>query len=79
MGTGAVKKKGRLEFREMKKNGEKVAWITACDYPAALFAEAAGMDMIRGGGPFPGEEHVSPVRKDCEAEYAAMPKEFEKP
>jgi 3-methyl-2-oxobutanoate hydroxymethyltransferase len=39
--TGAVKKKGRLEFLEMKKNGEKAAWITAYDYLTAHFAEAA--------------------------------------
>jgi len=44
-----AKKKGRLEFQEMKKNGEKVSWITAYDYPTAMFAEAAGMDMILVG------------------------------
>ena len=44
-----AKKKGRLEFLEMKKNGEKVTWITAYDYPTAAFAEAAGMDMILVG------------------------------
>ena len=44
-----AKKKGRLEFLEMKKNGEKVAWITAYDFPTAMFAEAAGMDMILVG------------------------------
>ena len=43
------KKKGRLEFQEMKKNGEKVAWITAYDFPTAMFAEIAGMDMILVG------------------------------
>jgi 3-methyl-2-oxobutanoate hydroxymethyltransferase len=44
-----VKKKGRLEFLAMKKNGEKVAWITTYDYPTAMFAEASGMDMILVG------------------------------
>jgi len=44
-----AKKKGRFEFLEMKKNGEKVTWITAYDYPTATFAEAAGMDMILVG------------------------------
>ena len=44
-----AKKKGRLEFLEMKKNGEKVAWITAYDFPTAMFAEVAGMDMILVG------------------------------
>ena len=43
------KKKGRLEFLEMKKNGEKVTWITAYDFPTAMFAEAAGLDMILVG------------------------------
>ena len=44
-----AKKKGRLEFLEMKKNGEKLTWITAYDFPTAMFAEAAGMDMILVG------------------------------
>ena len=43
------KKKGRLEFLEMKRNGEKVTWITAYDFPTAMFAEAAGLDMILVG------------------------------
>ena len=43
------KKKTRLDFIEMKKRGEKVAWITAYDFPTASFAEAAGMDMILVG------------------------------
>ncbi len=30
----------------MKKNGDKVTWITAYDFPTASFAEQAGMDMI---------------------------------
>jgi 3-methyl-2-oxobutanoate hydroxymethyltransferase len=49
MAAGTKKKKGRLEFLEMKKNKEKVTWITAYDYPTALFAEAADMDMILVG------------------------------
>jgi 3-methyl-2-oxobutanoate hydroxymethyltransferase len=44
-----AKKKGRLEFLEMKKNGERVSWITAYDFPTAMFAETAGMDMILVG------------------------------
>jgi 3-methyl-2-oxobutanoate hydroxymethyltransferase len=44
-----AKKKGRLEFLEMKKNAEKVSWITAYDFPTAMFAEAAGLDMILVG------------------------------
>ena len=36
-------------LRKMKTNGEKVAWLTAYDYPTAEFAEAAGMDMLLVG------------------------------
>ena len=31
------------------KKGEKVAWVTAYDYPMASFAEQAGLDMILVG------------------------------
>ena len=44
-----ARKKGRLDFVEMKKNGEQVTWVTAYDFPMASFAEAAGMDMILVG------------------------------
>ncbi len=44
-----AKKKGRLEFAQMKKAGELAAWITAYDFPTASFAEAAEMDMILVG------------------------------
>jgi len=37
------------DFVRMKKEGEKITWITAYDYPTAQFAEAAGMDMILVG------------------------------
>ena len=37
------------DFYRMKAEGEKVAWLTAYDYPTAQFAEAAGMDMILVG------------------------------
>ncbi len=43
------KKKSVLDLMKMKKAGEKVAWITAYDYPTAMFAEAAGMDMLLVG------------------------------
>ena len=36
-------------LRKMKANEEKVAWLTAYDYPTAEFAEAAGMDMLLVG------------------------------
>lgn len=44
-----AKKKSILDLMKMKKAGEKVAWITAYDYPTAMFAEQAGMDMILVG------------------------------
>ena len=42
-------KKTVTDFLCMKKEGEKVAWVTAYDYPMASFAEQAGMDMILVG------------------------------
>jgi len=44
-----VKRKTILDLMEMKKKGEKAAWITAYDFPTASFAEQAGMDMILVG------------------------------
>ncbi len=44
-----AKKKSILDLVKMKKAGEQVAWITAYDYPTAMFAEAAGMDMLLVG------------------------------
>lgn len=44
-----AKKKSILDLIKMKKAGEKVAWITAYDFPTAMFAEKAGMDMILVG------------------------------
>ena len=44
-----VKKKSILDFQRMKKEGEKVAWLTAYDYPTAQFEERAGIDMILVG------------------------------
>lgn len=37
------------DFMKMKESGEKITWITAYDYPTALFAEAAGLDMLLVG------------------------------
>jgi len=42
-------KKGVLELQKMKYAGEKIAWLTAYDYPTATFEEAAGIDMILVG------------------------------
>lgn len=44
-----ARKKSILDFYNMKKNGEKVTWITAYDAPTAAYAEAAGMDMLLVG------------------------------
>lgn len=44
-----AKKKAIHDFYKMKKNKEKVTWLTAYDYPTAQFAQAAGLDMILVG------------------------------
>lgn len=44
-----MRKKTVLDLYEMKKNKEKVAWMTAYDYPMASFSEQAGLDMILVG------------------------------
>lgn len=44
-----AKKKSILDLMKMKKAGEQVAWITAYDFPTAMFAETAGMDMLLVG------------------------------
>lgn len=44
-----MSKKTVIDFMNMKKNGEKVAWVTAYDFPTASFAEQAGMDMLLVG------------------------------
>ena len=45
----ADKKLGLLDFYRMKSEGDKVAWLTAYDFPTAQFAEAAGLDMLLVG------------------------------
>ena len=44
-----MKKKSLLDFYQMKKEGIKITWITAYDYPIASFAEISGIDMILVG------------------------------
>lgn len=44
-----TKKKGILDFKRMKEQGEKVTWLTAYDFPTAQFEEEAGIDMILVG------------------------------
>lgn len=42
-------KKSILDFRRMKENGEKIAWLTGYDYLTAKYEEKAGLDMILVG------------------------------
>lgn len=42
-------KKSIIDFRKMKADGQKIAYITSYDFPTAQFAEAAGVDMILVG------------------------------
>ena len=41
--------KTTADFLKMKATGEKIVMLTAYDYPSALFAEEAGVDMILVG------------------------------
>ncbi|MDD2378587.1 MAG: 3-methyl-2-oxobutanoate hydroxymethyltransferase [Aminobacterium colombiense] len=80
-----AKKKGRLEFVKMKQSGDKVAWVTAYDFPTASFAEQAGMDMILVGDSLGmvvlGYEGTIPVTMDdcirhCQAVRRGAPNTF---
>jgi 3-methyl-2-oxobutanoate hydroxymethyltransferase len=42
-------KKSILDLQKMKQQGEKIVWLTAYDYPTALFEERANVDMILVG------------------------------
>jgi 3-methyl-2-oxobutanoate hydroxymethyltransferase len=44
-----AKKKMIHDFVQMKKDGDKITFLTAYDYPTAQFAEAAGLDMLLVG------------------------------
>jgi len=44
-----AQKKSILDFQRMKKDKEKVTWLTAYDYPTAQFEERVGIDMILVG------------------------------
>jgi len=74
-----------LTLQKMKAEGEKVAWLTAYDYPTAAFAEEAGMDMLLVGDSLGmcvyGYEGTVPVTMDqcivhCEAVRRAAPNTF---
>ncbi len=45
----SAKKKQIHDFYRMKREGEKITFLTAYDYPTAQFAEAAGLDMLLVG------------------------------
>ncbi len=73
------------DFYRMKKEGQKVSWLTAYDYPTAQFAEAAGMDMILVGDSLGmcvyGYDGTVPVTMDqcivhCEAVRRGAPNTF---
>jgi len=79
------KKKTILDFYQMKKNGDKVTWVTAYDFPVASFAEQAGMDMILVGDSLGmvilGYEGTIPVTMDdcishCQAVRRGAPNTF---
>jgi len=44
-----AKKKSILDFQRMKREGEKITWLTCYDYHTAKFEERAGVDMILMG------------------------------
>ncbi|MBE0634728.1 3-methyl-2-oxobutanoate hydroxymethyltransferase [Candidatus Bipolaricaulota bacterium] len=69
----------------MKASGDKVAWLTAYDYPTAEFAEAADLDMLLVGDSLGmcvyGYAGTVPVTMDqcivhCEAVRRAAPNTF---
>jgi 3-methyl-2-oxobutanoate hydroxymethyltransferase len=73
------------ELHQMKREGRKITWITAYDYPTAQFAEAAGMDMILVGDSLGmcvyGYPNTIPVTMDqcivhCEAVRRGAPNTF---
>lgn len=79
------KKLSIIDLQKMKREGEKIAWITAYDYPTARFAEAAGLDMLLVGDSLGmcvyGYESTVPVTMDqcivhCEAVRRGAPNTF---
>jgi len=78
-------KKGRFDFLKMKKEGIKLTWVTAYDYPISHFAEEAGIDMILVGDSLGmvvyGYEGTIPVTMDeciihCKAARRGAPHTF---
>ncbi|MBW1678034.1 MAG: 3-methyl-2-oxobutanoate hydroxymethyltransferase, partial [Deltaproteobacteria bacterium] len=78
-------KKMIQDFYRMKKQGEKITWLTAYDYPTAQFEEQAGVEMILVGDSMGmcvyGYESTVPVTMDqcivhCEAVRRGAPNTF---
>ena len=61
-------KKSILNFKAMKAQNEPITWITAYNYPLAVAAERAGVDMIlvgdSGGMVELGYKTTNPVTMD---------------
>jgi 3-methyl-2-oxobutanoate hydroxymethyltransferase len=73
------------DFYRMKKEGEKITWLTCYDYPTAQFEEASGIDMILVGDSLGmcvyGYESTVPVTMDqcivhCQAVRRGAPNTF---
>jgi len=73
------------DFYRMKKEGEKITWLTCYDYPTAQFEECAGIDMILVGDSLGmcvyGYESTVPVVMDqcivhCQAVRRGAPNTF---
>ena len=78
-------KKSVLDLHQMKARGEKITWLTGYTYPAALFEEQAGVDMILVGDSMGmcvyGYASTIPVTMDqcivhCEAVRRGAPNTF---
>ena len=79
------KKISLIDLYETKKNGQKLSWLTAYDYPTAQFAEAAGLEMLLVGDSLGmcvyGYSSTIPVTMDqciwhCEAVRRGAPNTF---
>jgi len=79
------KKKMLQDFYDMKREGEKITWLTCYDYPTAQFEEAAGVEIILVGDSMGmcvyGYENTVPVTMDqcivhCEAVRRGAPNVF---
>jgi len=73
------------DLRRMKREGEKVSWLTAYDYPTARFAEEADLDLLLVGDSLGmcvyGYEGTIPVTMDqcivhCQAVRRGAPNTF---